>query len=189
MKKRWRKHGDGLGRVFFCLMICWLLLGAPLAFSQNEHDAEYKLKLAFLYNFAQFVEWPPDAFRVPNAPLTVCVVGENPFQGQLEQSLRDRKAGSHPIELKNLMPGDDPKACHLIFLRAGEKKAAGQMLTGLKGSSALTVGESKGFAQRGGVINLTLEENKLGFEINVDAAGQSHLRISAKLLALAKIVK
>jgi hypothetical protein len=63
------------------------------------------------------------------------------------------------------------------------------MLNGLRGSSILTVGESKGFAERGGVINLTLEENKLGLEINTDAAGQSHLKISSKLLALAKIVK
>ena len=203
MKKRWRKHGDvpltgrppsakhghRAGQLLYGLMSFWLLLGAPRAFSQRAHDAEYKLKLAFLYNFAQFVEWPPDAFQVPNAPLTVCVAGENPFQGELEQSLHGRTAGNHPIQLKRLMPGDDPKACHLIFVRASERKAAGQMLIGLKGSSTLTVGESKGFAQRGGVINLTLEENKLGFEINIDAAGQSHLRISSKLLALAKIVR
>src|SRR5579863_6313245 len=105
MKKRWRKHGDGSGRVVSCLMICGLFLGAPRAFSQRNDHAEYKLKLAFLYNFAQFVEWPSDAFQFPNAPLTVCVVGENPFQGELEQSLRGRTAGNHPIQLKKLMPG------------------------------------------------------------------------------------
>lgn len=206
MMRRWRKHGDGpgtgkplsarhgpdrAGRVLVCLMMCRLFLGAPQAFSQSTDDAEYKeykLKLAFLYNFTLFVEWPPEAFQDPDAPLTVCVVGENPFRGELEQSLRGRRAGRHPIELKKLMPEDNPKACHLIFIRASEKRAAEKVLTDLNGSSTLTVGETKGFTQRGGVINLVQEDNKLGIEINVDAADRSRLRISSKLLALSKIV-
>jgi len=175
--------------VLACAILCWLFWGAPKALSQSDDDAEYKVKLAFLYNFAQFVQWPPEAFHDANATFSVCVAGENPFKGELEQALRGRTAGGHPIEIKRLMPGDNPRACHLIFVRAGQRKASESMLNGLRGSSILTVGESKGFAERGGVINLTLEENKLGLEINTDAAGQSHLKISSKLLALAKIVK
>jgi hypothetical protein len=76
----------------------------------------------------------------------------------------------------------------MVFVRAGEKRAAEKILPSLKASSTLSVGETKGFAERGGVINLTLEENKLHFEVNIGAAAQTRLRISSKLLALAKLV-
>jgi YfiR/HmsC-like len=205
MEARWRQQDDagpgasapssirhGLnkaGRLLSYVIMCSVLLGVSRAFSRSEDDAEYKVKLAFLYNFAQFVEWPPDAFADADAPLTVCVAGEDPFNAELEQSLRGRKAGGHPVEIRRFKPDDDPRACHIIFVRASEKKAAGRILASLNGSNTLSVGEAKGFAERGGIINMTLEENKLRFEVNVDAAAQTRLKISSKLLALAKIVK
>ena len=177
-------------RAFSYLTICCLLIGTPAqGWAQQDDKAEYRVKLAFLYNFAQFIQWPPEAFHDPNSPLTLCVAGPNPFEGESEQALRDRTVGGHPIELKRLRPNDDPRACHMIFVRAGEKKLAGKLLAEVKGASILTVGEAKGFEDLGGVINLTLEENKLRFEINLDAAQQTRLKISSKLLVLAKIVK
>jgi hypothetical protein len=77
----------------------------------------------------------------------------------------------------------------MIFVRASETKAAAKILAHSRGSSTLTVGEAVGFAARGGIINLTLEENRLRFEVNIDAAAQTRLRISSKLLSLAKIVR
>jgi hypothetical protein len=167
----------------------WLLLAPSVAPAQQADLAEYRVKLAFLYNFAQFVQWPPEAFRGPATPLTICIAGPDPFQGGMEESLRGRTAGGHPIQLKRLQPDSDPRACQMIFVRAGEKRATTRILGALKGSSILTVGETKGFAGQGGVINLTLEEHKLRFEINPAAATETRLKISAKLLALAKIVK
>ena len=172
-----------------CLVCATLLLQPLHAFAQSDDDAEYRLKLAYLYNFAQFVKWPPEAFRGSAAPLTVCVAGPNPFQGELEQGLRGRTVDGHPIEIKRLKANDDPGDCHMMFVRASEKKQAPRLFAAVKGSSTLTVGETKGFADMGGVINLTLEGNKLRFEINLDAAQQTRLKISSKLLALGKIVK
>lgn len=167
-----------------------LLLQPSHAFAQaNDDDAEYRVKLAFLYNFAQFVQWPPEAFHDPAAPLTICVAGQDPFKGGIEQDLRGRTAGGHPLQLKTLKRDDDPRACHMIFVRASEKRIAGKIMGDLKGSSTLTIGETKGFADLGGVINLTIERNKLRFEINLDAATETRLKISSKLLELAKIVK
>jgi hypothetical protein len=157
--------------------------------SQSDDDAEYRVKLAFLYNFAQFIQWPPEAFHDPAAPLMLCVAGSNPFQGEIEQDLHGHKIGGHPIEIRRLRPNDNPKACHMIFVRAGDKKQVEKLLAAVKGSSTLTVGETEGFADLGGVINLTLDRNRLRFEINLDAATQTRLKISSKLLALAKIVK
>jgi len=169
------------------LLASAVLLCRPLR-APAEGDDEYRVKLAFLYNFAQFVEWPPEAFRDPAAPLTICVAGQDPFQGEIGQGLRGRTAGGHLVEIKRLKRDENPRGCQIIFVRAGDRKLAGRLVAGLRGSSTLTVGESKGFADLGGVINLVVEENKLRFEINLGAARQTRLKISSKLLALAKIV-
>ena len=177
------------GWVVSAWMMSALLFVPSRARAQDSDAGEYRVKLAFLYNFAQFIQWPVDAFHDSSAPLIMCVAGPDPFKGEIEESLRGRTVNGHPIVLKSLKPGADPRACHMIFVRATEKKVAGKLLAALKGTSTLTVGETKGFADLGGVINLTLEENKLRFEINLDAATQTKLKISSKLLALAKIVK
>jgi hypothetical protein len=161
----------------------------PHAFAQGDNQGEYRVKLAFLYNFAQFVQWPTDTFHNSGAPLTICVAGDNPFQGEIEQSLRGRTVGGHPVEVMKLNPDADPHGCQMIFVRAAEMKVAPRILANSKGSSTLTVGEARGFAEHGGMINLTREENRLRFEVNIDAAAQSRLKISSKLLSLAKIVK
>jgi hypothetical protein len=118
-------------------VICFVLIAvSPHAFAQGDNEGEYRLKLAFLYNFAQFVQWPPEAFHDPAAPLTLCVAGQDPFQGEIEQSLSGRTVGGHPIEIKRLRPNDDPRACHMIFVRASEKRVAGKLLAALKGRTS-----------------------------------------------------
>jgi len=199
MLTTWRKPGNlryvrgsphSAGQTLLSLVLCYLFTGAPQpAWAQSDDDAEYKVKLAFLYNFAQFIQWPPDAFPDSHAPLTVCIAGADPFRTEVEQDLRGRAVGGHPIEIRKLKSNDPPAGCHIIFIPAGEKKMAEKLVAAAKGSNTLTVGETKGFADLGGVINLTVEENKLRFEINLDAAMQTRLKISSKLLALARIVK
>ena len=174
---------------FSCIVTCCLLLGTTVSVhAQTDNDTEYRVKLAFLYNFAQFVQWPPKAFDSPNAPLMICIAGQDPFDRSIEQELRSRTVGDHPVGIKRLKPNDDPRACHMIFVRAGDKRTAARILMSLKGSNTLTVGETQGFADKGGVINLIIENKKLRFEVNLDAAEQTRLKISSKLLALAKIV-
>jgi hypothetical protein len=135
------------------------------------------------------VEWPSDSFHDSRAPLTICVAGNNPFMGEIGQSLRGRAVGGHPIELRRLRPQEESRTCHMIFVQAAETRAATKIFADLRGSSTLTVGEAAGFAARGGIINLTREENRLRFEVNVEAAAETRLKISSKLLSLAKIVK
>jgi hypothetical protein len=179
--RAWRKL-TGAPAVF---VLVGVTLPAP---AQSPDSNEYRLKLAFLYNFAQFVEWPPEAFRDPAAPLAICVVGDDPFQGEMAESLRGRAVRGHPLELRRLHPDEDPRTCQMIFVRATEKKEIPRILAISKGDDILLVGEAEGFAKHGGMINLTREENRLRFEINIGAAAQTHLKISSKLLALAKIV-
>ena len=185
-----RREGNGAGRALICtFVVIFVLAFLSPARAQNETSGEYRVKLAFLYNFAQFVQWPADSFRDSRAPFTICVAGDDPFLGEIGQSLQGRSVGGHPIELRRLRPQEDPHTCHMVFLRAAETKTAAKIFAKSRGSSTLTVGEATGFATRGGMINLTRVQNKLCFEVNIDAAAGTRLKISSKLLALAKIVK
>jgi len=167
---------------------CWLSCGAPPALPFNGEGVEYPVKLAFLYNFTKFVEWPPGAYRDPGSPLAICIVGRDPFSRDIEGDLRTRIVGKHPVEVRTLKPTDTLSVCHMVFIPATEKNQANKVVSDLKGSSTLTVGETEGFAELGGIINLTVEGNKVGFEVNQLAAQRAGLKISSKLLSLAKIV-
>lgn len=175
---------------FVALISGGLFLSAsPEAFSQNDEGAEYSVKLGFLYNFTKFVEWPSDSFREPEAPLVICIVGHDPFRQDLEVELRTRKVGGHPVEVRTQTPNDKLSICHIVFVPVTEKNQSDRILRSLQGSSTLTVGETDGFAALGGVINLTVEENKVHFEINRLAADRAGLKIGSRLLSIAKIVK
>ncbi len=173
----------------FGIITCWLfLIASPKALSQNEESAEYQVKLAFLYNFTKFVEWPPESYRVPSAPLLICIVGHDPFSQTLEDELRTRNVGGHPVEIRALQPNDKLNRCQVVFVPATEKQHELRILSDLKGSSTLTVGETDGFADQGGIINLTVEANKVHFEVNRLGAERAGLKISSRLLSIAKIV-
>jgi hypothetical protein len=106
----------------------------------------------------------------------------------IEGELQTRKAWGHPVELLTLRPAEALSTCHLLFIPVTEKNQAGKIVRSLEGSSTLTVGETEGFAAMGGVINLTVEKSEIRFEVNPLAAGRAHLKISSKLLSLARIV-
>jgi hypothetical protein len=171
------------------IIVCWFLCNAsPKAFSLKTEGAEYPLKLAFLYNFAKFVEWPSDSFRSPGGTLAICIVGHNPFSLDIENELRARPAGDHPVKFVALKLTDTLNACHIVFIPVTEKDQAARIVWSLKGARVLTVGECDGFALKGGIINFTVEEGNIRFEINRRAADRAGLKISSKLLNLAKLV-
>jgi hypothetical protein len=173
-----------------CVLIaaCLLFLNPAIALSLNEATIEYPLKLACLYNFTKFVEWPEDSFRDPNASLAMCIVGDDPFNPELEKELSARSVRGHRVEVKRLKPNDPLNACHIVFVPVTEKNQAARIVKGLNRSSTLTVGESEGFAAMGGIINFTVEGNVLHFEVNPPAAERASLKISSKFLSMAKIV-
>lgn len=176
-------------RAFFLILILWILSSAASeGVALNEEDVEYPAKLAFLYNFAKFTEWPPGSYRYPNAPIVICVVGHDPFSPGSENDLRAHMVFGHPIEVRILRATDPLGVCNIAFVPVTEKDQTDNILRAAKGTSTLTVGETQGFAARGGIINLTVEGNRLRFEINQLAAERAGLKISSKLFSLAKIV-
>lgn len=172
------------------LIACGVFFNAAQeVLSQNDERMEYPVKLAFLYNFTKFVEWPPDSYRDASTPLKICVAGNDPFSDDLIRELQTRSVGGRRVEIETLKSSDTLKSCQLVFVPDTEKKRAARIVAALNGSSALTVGESAGFTRLGGMINFTVEDNKVHIEVNVDAAERARLKISSKLLVLARIVK
>jgi hypothetical protein len=149
---------------------------------------EYELKAAFVYNFARFVEWPAQAFKDPGDPIKVCILGENPFGHALDNALQGKLAGTRTFVVEQISDSRHAIGCHILFVSASERKRVRAILESVT-SGVLTIGDLDGFAAQGGVVNFTLEAGKIRFEINVAAAGQQGLRVSSKLLSVAKIVR
>ena len=149
---------------------------------------EYQVKAAFLHNFAKFVEWPGKANPKTKRTIIFGVLGESPINAALE-SFKNRLVLCCKTVIKHFKKPEDVTFCHVLFISSSDERRLEKILKTLKGSNTLTVGDVKGFAQLGGIINFTIVENKVRFEINVKAAEEAGLKISSKLLRLARIVQ
>jgi hypothetical protein len=154
--------------------------------SQENRPTEYQVKAAFLYQFAKFVEWPPESFSNAESQLVLCVIGADPFGDTLQEMVRGKTVNGRPLALQKHADGGGANNCHIAFLPTSQARA---VLQGARRRHPwLTVGESEQFLAWGGIINFVIEDNRVRFEINPDAAEQAGLRMSSKLLALARIV-
>jgi hypothetical protein len=146
------------------------------------------LKAAFLYNFAKFTEWPPDALA-PAQRLSLCVMGDASVADALEQTIQGRNVEGHELTVRVVKVSDPIRACHLLYASGLDAQRSTQLLRALNGAAVLTVADSDRFAQSGGVAQLILEGDRIRFAINVASARRARLTLSSKLLNLAKIVK
>jgi hypothetical protein len=150
---------------------------------------EYQLKAVFLINFAKFVEWPATAFRTVTSPINLCVLGADPFGRDLDDIVQGQVAGDRALAVKRLAQVQREDNCHVLFLSATEKARTERVLGGLRSAPTLTVGEGDDFTPAGGMIGLLIDDKKIRFEVNLDAVDQAGLKISSKLLKLAKNVR
>jgi YfiR/HmsC-like len=168
--------------------LCAFIL-AMLTCGVQAQSKEYQIKAAFLFNFAQFVDWPSAAFAKTNAPFYIGVLGDDPFGAALDATIQDEAIDNHKIIVERSQNIEDLKNCQMIFVSKSEKGRVVKILSELDSKPILTVSEVEGFAQHGGGINFYLAGTKVRFEINPDAAQSDGLRISAQLLSLGKIVQ
>jgi hypothetical protein len=172
------------------------ILAGTLAFSADKSAAgagapggpsganlEYQLKAAFLLNFARFTEWPASADGPPGRPLTICLLGDDPFGPLLDSTVAGKNANGRPLAVRRLGKSDAPAGCEILFVSKPDllRPAAGQPI--------LTVGESSGFARAGGAVGFFLEDNRIRFEINLDVVQRAGLKVSSRLLDLARVVR
>lgn len=166
-----------------------LLLGSsPKAPAEAPSLKEYQVKAAFLFNFAQFVEWPTNAFPKAPAPFVIGILGNDPFGTALDEIVRGEKVSNRPFVVQRYQQTEEIKACHVLFINESSNKRLAEILAELKGKNILTVGDTEGFARQGGMICFMTEKNKIRFRINVEAAKSAGLTISSKLLKAAEIV-
>ena len=164
-----------------------LTVGAGLA-AQGGRAPEYQVKAVFLFNFAQFVDWPPEAVPDSKAPLVIGVLGDDPFGGFLEATVRGEHRGARPFVVRRYKRVEDIKTCDILFISQSEGDRVDEILATLKSRPILTVSDGEAFAERGGMIRFVTESNRIRLKINLQAAQAAHLTISSKLLRVAEIV-
>lgn len=175
-------------RRLYCVFVAAISF-TVLGISQTLSPTEYQVKAAFLYNFAKFVEWPTEAFSDTTTPIIIGILGDDPFESDLDQIVKGKRVNGREFVIKRFKELEDLEICHILFISTSEHKNLSKITRTLKNSGVLTVSEMKEFTKMGGIINFILEENKVRFEINVDAAEREGLKLSSQLLKLARIVK
>jgi hypothetical protein len=161
---------------------------APRLFCQETNGPlEYQVKAAFLLNFTKFIEWPPAAFRQQDSPVSICILGVDPFGGVLDQMLSGEVVNGRKVVAQRIRSAPAPQVCQALFVgRPG--KDLGKMLPEL-GPGVLTVGEGEGFIRDGGMIAFVIENRRVRFEINQAIAENAGLKLSSKLLSVAKPIE
>lgn len=169
---------------------CAVVLAVATLFSASAFalaSSEYQLKAVFLFNFAQFVEWPATAFAEPTSSLHICIAGDDPFGPELEAVMQGESIGGRPISIQRLANVQGTENCHLVYVNQPEQQLR-ETLQQLQGKPVLTVGETQAFTAFGGMIRFDMEGKKIRLAINPKAADAAQLRLSSKLLRSSALV-
>lgn len=163
------------------------ILAAPSVAAPAPTGA-VEVKAVFLLNFTKFVEWPPTAFPTPESPIVIGVLGADPFGAALDRAVAGETVNGRPVEIKRFKTLGELAPCHILFIAASHEERVPEILFRLGRSGTLTVADLDGFAARGGAVQFRTEAGRLRFEISRDAADRAGLRVSSRLLGLARTV-
>lgn len=166
------------------LILC-LVLTPCCAMAEFLVGAEYEVKMGFIYNFAGFVNWPPETFSTSDDPLNFCFASDHPAANVLFQ-LNDQPIQGRTMKVRKVESEISTEKCHILFFGTDNKTYIRQALATIRGQHVLTIGEVEGFGRMGGVINFFNQDNKLRFEVNIDAAQREDLKFSAQILQSAQ---
>jgi hypothetical protein len=186
-----RPRGALAPRVLAAVLAALMLLSATgrAEVPDAPRSPEYVIKAAYLYNFAMFVEWPQDAFANAEAPLVIGVLGADPFGGALERIVEGKRINKRRIVIQRVQSVQEARRCQILFVSVDDDPRVPELTGRLEGASVLLVGESETMIGRGGSISFNVRDNKVGYDVNLDAARKARLTISSKLLNLARAVR
>jgi hypothetical protein len=179
-------HTRALRRIGTLLLLVAYVCPCASAEAAAEIRTEAEVKAAFLFNFTKFVTWPPSAFEASNSPLSICILGDDPFGKMLDQLVDGEAVGGRKVVVERLHGEPVPKACQVVFVGKTERRAA---VMEKFGPGVLTVGDGADFLRDGGMIAFVLDRGHVRFDINQRAASQSDLSLSARLLNVARSVQ
>jgi hypothetical protein len=165
-----------------------LFAGSRERSGAQSTEEEYRVKAAFIFHFAQLVDWPSETRPGAANSLFLCTIGDDPFQGALESTVAGKAIGDRILRVLHLKQTDDMQACQVLFLGKSQSKRIPALLAKLDNAPILTVGEGRDFLNAGGMICFLLEGNNVRFAINLNAASAAKLKIGSRLLILAQTV-
>jgi hypothetical protein len=166
-----------------------ILLPENLLCQTTAPDVEYSIKAVFLFNFAQFVKWPAQTFAASCTPITIGILGRDPFGKILDDTVSGESIEGRKLVVKRLASVAEATSCQILFVSRSEQQHETNLLAALKDAPVLTVGEMDQFCQHGGIINFFIQDNKVKFEANPEAAEAAGILINSQLLNVAKVVK
>jgi hypothetical protein len=171
---------------FLSLFLLGLLL--PAVSYSAEPSREYQIKAVFLYNFAQFTDWPTNAFENKNSPLVICTLGTNPFGDYLQETVRNEIIRGRSLQVEHHQKVEEIKSCHILYVGESEADHLEHILRVLKGKPVLIVSDIDDSAARGVMIRFTKKANKIRLRINLEEVRAANLNVSSKLLQAAELV-
>jgi len=187
LRARQRDSSNWLRTALHVLLAAFMAGGLSEIRAQSKAD-EYHVKAAFIAHFFELVEWPMDPAVPDNRPIMLCTLGEDPLGGALNGALEGKMVGARVVRVRHLSRPDDFQGCQTLFIGSDEPTRLPLLIARLKNLPVLTVGETEEFAKQGGMIALCLEGKKVRLDINQDSSRRAGLKISSRLLLLARNV-
>jgi hypothetical protein len=168
----------------------WALILLPALASPvpAQNSREHHLKAVFLFNFAQFTEWPTNAFASADSPIVIGVLGDDPFGPILDETVQDEIVRGRQLAVQRYHRVEEIKTCHLLFISRSESKRIHKIVEFLKGKPVLTICDLEERAANGVMVQFVTEGGNVRFRINVDAVKAAALTLSSKLLRAAEIM-
>ena len=174
-------------RTFALRVLCALALLTPVSWAApNPPPNEYALKSVFLYNFCRFIEWPASAFSSPDEPLTIGILGHDPFGSLLEEAIAGENYHGRPIRIAHFRNARDITRCHILFVSSSEAARTAEILSAVAGRNIVTVGETDIFIDQGGMIAVTADRGRVRLRINPPSLRAAKVDVSSKLLRIAE---
>jgi hypothetical protein len=169
-------------------LACGVVASSTRAGEAGRPSNEDQVKAVFLFNFAQFAEWPARAFPDAKAPFVIGILGTDPFGAYLDELVKDEKVRGHPLVVRRYHDFGRVHDCHILFISRSEADRFPKIISGLRKECVLTISDVDGFARMGGMVLFARDGGKVRLQINVEAARAAGVVISSKILRPATIV-
>ena len=176
------KHLPGSLKLLLTLLLC-LAAGQTRSAAQTQDD----VTVAFLYNFARFVDWPATAFPSANAPFTIGFIGRPALSEKFGQAVQGKNVGGREFSIRKLDDASSADTCQIVFI--GDEAKASAVLAAVKGKPVLCVGEGTTFLADGGMIAFSREGARLVFDVSPAAITAATLKPGDKLIKAARSAK
>jgi hypothetical protein len=173
-------------RALVATLVVSAALTVGLHGARQEGSAAEDIKAAYLFNFTRFVEWPPSA---DTGPFRICVVGDPRFASAVEQIIVGESADGRPLTRVHPNSVEEARSCRILFVGPGQPELGNRLLAGVKQLPVLTVSDNPGFLEHGGVVRFVLDNRRVRFDVSLPAAGRAGLKVSSKLLRVARVIK